>query len=82
MRIVLAIPFRLLAVAPGFARPDPPGISPAATAEREAARWAEWEAQARITDGDYDGAIQAQQQAQADRWEVARQEMLANPPRR
>lgn len=32
----------------------------------DAARWADWEAQARMADGDYEGAVQAEQEAQVN----------------
>jgi hypothetical protein len=46
--------------------------SPVADAaqHRNEAQWAEQEAEARMTDGDYDGAVLAQQQANAD-WQQA-----------
>jgi hypothetical protein len=43
---------------------------------RDEARWADLEAQRRATDGDYDGAVQAHQQAEQDWQEARRQEML------
>jgi hypothetical protein len=45
--------------------PQPPS-GPEAQARQDDARWADLEAQRRITDGDYDGAVQAYQQAQQD----------------
>jgi hypothetical protein len=77
MRIVVAIPLVMLASLPGFTRAEPAGMAPAAFADSNEARWADWEAQARITDGNYDGAIQAQEQANTDRREAKHQEMLA-----
>jgi hypothetical protein len=82
MRISFAIPLLMLLAFPNFARSDPSDLSLAATANRDEARWADWEAQARITDGDYDGALQAEQQAEADRHEADRQEMLARSSKR
>jgi hypothetical protein len=35
--------------------------------EYNESRWADWDAEARITDGDYDGAVQAERQANAAR---------------
>jgi hypothetical protein len=43
---------------------------------RDDARWADLEAQRRATDGDYDGAVQAHQQAEQDLQEARREEML------
>lgn len=63
-----------------------PGIGPAPgsapSADTDEARWAEWEAQSRISDGDYEGAVQAQRQADANRQEADRREMLARRPQR
>jgi hypothetical protein len=56
-----------LALLPASAYPNPPDISPKARTQYEAADWAEWDAQARITQGDYDSAVQAQQHATATR---------------
>ncbi|WP_428486404.1 hypothetical protein [Rhodopila sp.] len=47
---------------------------PQAQIERDQARWADQEAQRRITDGDYDGAVQAHQQAEQDLREAERQQ--------
>jgi hypothetical protein len=45
-------------------------------ADRDEARWAELEAQRRAADGDYDGAVQAHQQAEQALQDVRRQQML------
>jgi hypothetical protein len=70
MRIAFVVSFLVLAAMPAFARSDPAGTIPASSND---AGWAEWEAQARITDGDYDGAVQAQQQADIDRQQANQQ---------
>jgi hypothetical protein len=49
------------------AHSDPPNRSPSAASESNEANWANWDAQARIADGDYEGAVQAEQLAQAAR---------------
>jgi hypothetical protein len=72
MRVVILIPILLVAALPERALPNPPIPGPSAAtepnaAEANAADWADWDAQARITDGDYDGAVQAEQLAQAAR---------------
>jgi hypothetical protein len=77
LRPALAIPLLLLMALPNLARSAPPGISPSATTDRNEARWAELEAQARVTDGDYEGAVQAQKQADAARTKADQQETLA-----
>jgi hypothetical protein len=59
----------LLLAAPSYAA-VPPGAD--AAQHSDDALWAEWEAQARLTGGDYDGAIQAEQQATAE-WQQAEQ---------
>ena len=53
----------------------------AAAANRDAARWAELEAQARITEGDYDGAVQAEQRADVERRKADRTQLMARPQR-
>jgi len=79
MRITFAVPLLMLAAVPGFAQPGPEHTTlPTAAAEdRSRAGWADWEAQSRIIEGDYDGAVQAEQQAAAVRHEADRQDMLA-----
>ncbi len=81
MRVALAFPLLILSVAPGITETAPrmaPGPErPAAAADRDEARWADWEAQSRIEDGDYDGAVQAQKKADTDRREADRQDSLA-----
>jgi len=54
-------------------------MSTAATVDEDhrKASWAEWEAQARILDGDYDGAIAAEQRAAAVRQKAEQQERPA-----
>jgi hypothetical protein len=75
MRISLAIPLLSVIAASTFAHPGSAAPSPT-PADRNETRWAEWEAQARITDGDYDGAVQAEQQANVTRHEADRPEIV------
>jgi hypothetical protein len=82
MRAAVAIPLLFLIAAPSCAQAEPADIRPGVSADQNEARWAEWEAQARITDGDYDGAVQAEQQADAVRREAERRETLARAPKR
>lgn len=86
MRLSAAILVLMLSAIPAFAEPGPvsPGAAApdAAGADRDAARWAELEAQARVTDGDYDGAVQAEQQANAERHNVNRYELMVRPAQR
>jgi hypothetical protein len=67
---------------PGSVDPSAAGSSLAVqgAADRNTARWAELEAQARITDGDYDGAIQAERQADAERRKADYHQLIARPP--
>jgi hypothetical protein len=80
MRIILVIPLLLLAAVPAVAEGSSAETNPAA--DRNQARWAEWEAQARITDGDYDGAVQAERQADSDRDAADRQEAIDRSSKR
>ncbi len=62
---------------PSFGQPEtsnqmPPTANDQAQFERDEARWADLEAQRRATDGDYDGAVQAHQQAEQALQEVNR----------
>jgi hypothetical protein len=52
---------------PAQARPDPSIMTPSAAAQYDEARWAEWDAKARMAEGDYDGAVEAEQRAGAAR---------------
>jgi hypothetical protein len=79
MRAVVAIPLLFLIAVPGCAQAEPAEMKLGMSADQNEARWAEWEAQARITDGDYDGAVRAEQQADADRREA---DTLARAPKR
>jgi hypothetical protein len=65
MRVASLIPALLLATLSAPARSEPPTTGPSAATENNQANWADWDAQARVTDGDYDGAVQAEQQAHA-----------------
>jgi hypothetical protein len=67
MRAASLIPILILALLPVGARPDPSDLTPSARPEYNEANWADWDAQARMTDGDYDGAVQAEQRAAAAR---------------
>lgn len=82
MRTAFMVPLLLLMVTPVVAQPEPSDISPAVSADRNEAAWADWEAQSRMTDGDYDGAVEAQRQADVKRQEADRQEMLARSSKR
>ena len=86
MRFMFAIALALLAGEPVRAESEAPGISPSAAtsaaSERNQARWADLEAQARISDGDYDGAVQAEKQAQVARNKAAQREMAARAAKR
>ena len=82
MRAILSLPLLMLAVLPGLAAAEAPGISPSAAIDRNQAKWADLEAQARITDGDYEGALQAERQAQAARDRADQQAVAARGARR
>lgn len=82
MRPVLAALLLVLTAAFAQAEGNPPDINPAASVDRNEARWADWEAQSRITEGDYDGAAQAQKQADAARRNVNPREMPAQSTKR
>jgi hypothetical protein len=77
MRGVFAIPLLILIALPGVGCSEPPGIGPAASTDRNAANWADWDAQARITEGDYDGAAQAERLAEATRQRADREDLAA-----
>lgn len=79
MPVAFAVALLMVLVTPTFGRPEP-SVSSSAAAASSDARWAEWEAQSRITDGDYDGAIQAEQQAQADRRQAERRRLPDRSP--
>jgi hypothetical protein len=66
MRVGLTMPLLMLIAMSGCTQPVRADESPASAAKRNEAGWADWEAQARISDGDYDGAVQAEQQAVAE----------------
>ena len=82
MGAAFAIPCLMLIALPGFAQSERPGISPSVSAGRNETNWAEWEAQARMTDGDYDGAVQAERQAEAERKKADQQELAERAPKR
>ena len=67
MRAALALLPGLLLAASAFGQSIGPAANPAADVARNAARWAELEAQARITEGDYEGAVRAQEHADIER---------------
>lgn len=74
MRRLYAVSMLLLVAAPCAAQRNSQSTMPLIATARDEALWAEWEAQARITEGDYDGAVQAERQADADRQKVDEQE--------
>jgi hypothetical protein len=78
MRAASLIPMLILLLLPAAACPDPTNISPSAKPGYNEANWADWDAQARMTEGDYDGAVQAKQQADAAR--KAAEERAAQAP--
>jgi hypothetical protein len=82
MRITLALCLLTLPVALDFARPGAGDEAPSVTADQNAANWADREAQARVMDGDYDGAVQAQLEADSDRHAAARHTTLARSSKR
>ncbi len=63
----LMIPAWIIMGPAATARSEPPDTNSSAAIEANAARWAELDAQARMTDGDYDGAVQAEQTADVNR---------------
>jgi hypothetical protein len=70
---------------PVLAQPIGPATDASVVDARNEARWAELEAQSRIIEGDYEGAVHAQQQADAARRTADRLEAFARPvgqPRR
>ncbi|HQT78699.1 MAG TPA: hypothetical protein PLD10_16715 [Rhodopila sp.] len=87
MRTAVATTLLLLLATPGMAwsetaahepaERDAAAAPPAAMADRNEARWAEWEADARIADGDYEGAVQAEAQARIDRRRADREDLSA-----
>jgi hypothetical protein len=77
MRVAFAMLVLILIALAGAVRADPPGIGPSASADRNEANWADWDAQARITEGDYDGAVQAAKRAEAKRQQADREELAA-----
>ena len=86
MRAVPAIILLLNTALPGLAHSEPPGISPSidtsVAKDRNQARWADLEAQSRISDGDYDGAVQAEKQAEAARTSANQRELAARAAKR
>lgn len=75
MHLYRVIFLPLLMAAPSFAQIGP------AVVDHDQARWADWEAQSRMTDGDYDGAVQAEQQANTDRHEAAQHRGTTGSPK-
>ena len=67
------VPGLLLTVS-AFGQSIGPAADPAVDVARNAARWAELEAQGRITEGDYEGAVRAQEQADMERRSAERLE--------
>jgi hypothetical protein len=70
----------VLATSPDLARSDPSSPTTAAAAAWNEARWADWEAWARIAEGDYDGAVQAEKHANTARQRAAREQPGAHAP--
>ena len=81
MRAVLAVVLLLLIILPGIARSERPGISPSVTTERNDANWADLDAAARMTDGDNEGATQAERYAERERARAQQDEQIARPQR-
>ena len=67
MRVTFAVLPGLLLTVSAFGQSIGPAAAPASDVARNAARWAELEAQARITEGDYEGAVRAQEHADIER---------------
>ena len=81
MRFEVSMILFLAVTAPSFGQPEAsnpgaPGTSSQAQFERDEARWADLEAQRRATEGDYDGAVQAHQQAEQDLQQADRREPM------
>jgi hypothetical protein len=72
----------MLIALPGAPGSDQPDMTPSAAADRNQAAWEEWEAQARVTDGDYDGAVQAEQRANEEQQQAERLELAARAAKR
>ncbi|HEY0183539.1 MAG TPA: hypothetical protein VGC09_12095 [Rhodopila sp.] len=81
VRLPLIVLVFVLAAVPAFARPDSTDRGPIAT-DRESAGWADWEVQARMADGDYDGAVQAEQQAANERHDAGQAATDHRPAKR
>jgi hypothetical protein len=82
VRIAVAMLLLVLIALPGLAGSDPPDTRPSnAATNRNEARWADREAEARIVEGDYDGAVQAKQQADSARAKAEQQELAARAPK-
>jgi hypothetical protein len=77
MRAAVAIPLLLMMTLPNCGRSDSSDPKSFVAPDRRAASWSEWEAEARMADGDYEGAVQAEQRAAAEM-----QEMAARAPKR
>jgi hypothetical protein len=65
MRLPLTLIVLLTICHASFGQPETADL-PRNTPGSQEARWAELEAQKRAADGDYDGAVQAHQQAEQD----------------
>lgn len=65
IRCGVLLTLALIVSDPSLGQPDAAAAAgKEAQVDRDDARWAELEAQRRATDGDYDGAVQAHQQAE------------------
>jgi hypothetical protein len=67
MRVASLVPVVVLALLSAPAHSDPPNVGSSANTQSNEADWADWDARARITEGDYDGAVQAEQRAKEAR---------------
>ena len=74
MRAALALSPGLLLTVSAFGQSIGPAANPAVDVARNAAGWAELEVQGRITEGDYEGAVRAQEQANIERRSAKRLE--------
>lgn len=84
MRKASAIILCLLTISTASGQPNSiaPATPQSAGHNTDKAGWADWEAKARIADGDYDGAVLAEQQANAERRKAGQQELLARSSKR
>ncbi len=79
MRSISLLAVFLAVSSPSFGQPEratqgEPTAASEAQYDRYEAHWADLEAERRMTDGDYDGALQAHRQAEQDLGEAQRQQ--------